>query len=575
MSSSKRMSFLRREDRLAAWSVGLLLLAVYVASFNGLPTVPDAEVEFQTTSALVRTGRADLGGTPESEALIEARFGVAEGTGARAGRWYSRYGIGQALVGVPLYVIGSALAAALPGYEELHARDSPYGPQRSEYFAHLAVGLRNPLLGAWTAFLLVLTARRLGVGRSAAWWCGMGYGLTTFAWAQARAGLSDVQATFFLVLAFHGIVRLRSHFARLRAPRVGDRLGIGAYLAAAVATRVAVLPAVLALLGIAVFVLHAGKRDLRRAWVAQGVERPPRVFLIGVMAALPLVLGTAALAVWNDLRFGDVFESGYGSGLDLAGFFAGNPLHGAASLFASPGRGLLWMAPALLLLPLALARERIYGDVFWSRATLAIALAVIVPAACMRGWHGAWTYGPRYLLPLLPFAWLGVGLAFESRRGRRAAWRRVGAALFALGLTVQLGGALVDAPTHLDLGLQAAREVWPTPAGVEESEMEERRFDDLQWDWRFAAPWAHLRILRHRVAGLGERFQAEALYLVETSTALEPVHARQRGFAHLAWIDLHRRLGGPLWPAALVCALLVLAEMVLGLESSHGGGGRA
>ena len=575
MSSSSRVSFLRREDRLAAWSVGLLLLAVYLASFNGLPTVPDAEVEYQTTSALARGAGPALGGTPEAEALIEARFGVAPGAGAHEGRWYSRYGIAQALVGVPLHALGRAMAGLLPRYEELHASDSAWGAGRSEYFSHLFVGLRNPLLAAWTAFLLVLSARRLGVGRSAAWWCGIGYGLSTFAWAQARAGLSDVQATFFLVLAFHGIVRARSGFARLRAPRVGDRLGIGACLGAAVATRLAVLPAALALLGVAAYVLHDGQRDLRRAWEAQGAERPPRLVLAGALVALPLALTLLALAAWNHVRFGDALESGYGFGLDWRAFFSGDPLHHAAALLVSPGRGLLWMAPGLLLLPLALARERSHGDAFWSRATLLVALAVLVPAALLRGWHGAWTYGPRYLLPLLPFAWLGVGLALESRRGRRPAWRRAAAALFALGLVVQLGGALVDAPTHLDLGLQAAREVWPTPEGVEEPEMEERRFERLQWDWRFAAPWAHLRILRHRVAGLGERFSARELYFSAGEAGLEPAHASERGFAHLAWVDFHRRLGGPVWPAALVCALLLLAGAVLGLEASHGGGGRA
>lgn len=86
MSSTTRVSFLRREDRLAAWSVFALLLAVFVATMNGLPTVPDAEVEFQTTSALARTGRAALGGTPEAEALIASRFGVVEGRGERAGQ---------------------------------------------------------------------------------------------------------------------------------------------------------------------------------------------------------------------------------------------------------------------------------------------------------------------------------------------------------------------------------------------------------------------------------------------------------------------------------------------------------
>lgn len=547
---------LRRADRLAGGSVALLLLAVYLASFAGLPDVPDAEVEFQTASALVRTGRADLGGTPEAEALIAAGFGVAPGGAQRAGRWYSRYGIGQALVGVPLYVAGSAFAAAWPRFEARHAQDTAWGAGRSEYFAHLAVGVRNSILGACTALLLVLSARRLGVGRAAAWGCGMSYGLATFAWPQARSGLSDVQATFFLMLAFHGIVRARARLAHLQAPPAGERIVLGACLAAAVATRVAVLPPALVLLAVALASVHAGRRTL----------------VSGLWIALPFALGLAWLAAWNRARFGSALETGYGHGLSFAGFFAADPLHGAWSLLVSPGRGLLWMAPGLALLPLAFERER--RDAFWWRTSLAVALAVLVPAACLRGWHGAWTYGPRYLLPLLPCAWIGVGFALESRRGRTSVGRALAAALFGLGLVVQFAGAAVDASTHLDLGLQAAREVWPTPEGVDEFEMEERRFEQMQWDWRFAAPWAHLRILRARAAGRGERFDARELYFVDVSRPLEPVHARERGFAHLAWVDFRGRLGGPVWPAALLCGALALLGLLAGRAALRDDGGR-
>jgi hypothetical protein len=535
----------------AAWSVGLLLSAVYLATFAGLPEVPDAEVEFQTTSALVRTGRADLQGTPEADALIAAGFGVAPGEGERAGRWYARYGIGQALAALPLHKAGQGLSALAPQFEARHARDSAWGARRSEYFAHLAVGARNPLLGAATAALLVLIALRLGLARATAWCCGLGYGLTTFAWPQARYGLSDVQATFFLVLAFHGMLGPRA--ARARAA-----LGVGLALAAAVATRVAVLPAALVL-------LVAVLARLRRAPAARAGG-----LLLPACAALPFALGLAALAAWNRARFGSALETGYGHGLDYAGFLSGDPLHGAWSLLVAPGRGLLWMAPALALLPLARERAREGEARFWWRASLAVALAVLVPAACLRGWHGAWTYGPRYLLPLLPFAWLGVGLALESRRGRQAPARAAALALCGLGLVVQLAGTAVDAGTHLDLGLQAAREVWPTPAGVDEREMEERRFDRMQWDWRFAAPWAHLRILRERLAGAEERFDARALYFVATSRALEPAHARERGFAHLAWVDFHKRLGGSPGPAAALCGALLALGLAAGRAAFRG-----
>ena len=113
---------------------------------------------------------------------------------------------------------------------------------RSEYFAHLVVGWRNSFLTALTALLLVLTSRRLGVQRLYAWIAGLSYGIATFAWPQARSTLSDVQGTFFLFLGFYVLLRMREEFKRLHEPRARHLFGLGACLAAAVLTRVALAP---------------------------------------------------------------------------------------------------------------------------------------------------------------------------------------------------------------------------------------------------------------------------------------------------------------------------------------------
>ena len=191
---------------------------------------------------------------------------------------------------------------------------------------------------------------------------------------------------------------------------------------------------------------------------------------------------------------------------------------------------------------------------------------MLIPACFLRGWHGAWTYGPRYVLPLLPFAWLGFGLALEAG-WKRATVRWVAGALCALGLLVQVGGALVDHTTHTDLAIQPARLEWPDDPQVPPVEQEARRFERIQWDWRFAAPWAPWRILRHRVAGLGENFAARAIYFVDGDTPLTPGHERETGFRHLAWVDLHERLGGSVWPPILVCIALAAVGLVLGLRA--------
>jgi hypothetical protein len=268
----------------------------------------------------------------------------------------------------------------------------------------------------------------------------------------------------------------------------------------------------------------------------------------------------------NQMRFGSLLRTGYEASIDLQSFFAHAPQFGFAGLTISPGRGLVWMAPGLLLLPLALRHAARSGERLWTWTLAGVAAAVLLPACFLRGWHGAWTFGPRYVLPLLPFAWLGFGLALEAGWKRR--WVRwAAAALCSAGFLVQVGGALVDHTTHTDLALQAARLEWPDQVGVPEVEQDARRFERIQWDWRFAAPWAHWRILRHRVAGLGESFPARAIYYVDGETPLVPAHEREKGFRHLAWVDLHQRLGGSVWPPIVLCIALGAIGLVLGLRA--------
>lgn len=120
MSAFVHRPLVRHGDRCAARAVLLTLLALFTATFTGLPDNPDGEVAFQTTRSLARSASFAIGGTPEAELLLEhARSAppggssVRAGSGARAERYYAWFGIGQAMAGVPLYLLGWAVGATL------------------------------------------------------------------------------------------------------------------------------------------------------------------------------------------------------------------------------------------------------------------------------------------------------------------------------------------------------------------------------------------------------------------------------------------------------------------------------
>jgi len=550
-------------DRTLAWSVFCLLLAAYLATFAGLPENPDAEVEFQTTSSLVRTQSFALGGTSEAEAIKGIVHQGRQGFNVRAGKpgreqeSFSWSGIGQPLVAFPFYIAGSFLGRLFPAVEARHRASTHMGVARSEYFEHLLVGLRNPLLGALTGALIVLAARRAGARRLHAGLAGLSYGLCSLAWPQARGTLSDVQATAALFLAFVAAQGVAERLERGKPGKLGSVLGFGAALGTAFLTRPVLAPpvAVLALFYVAVCVRSA--RELAPGKV------PWRELVLGFAPALAL-LGLALYTNWS--RFGAPLEFGYGGVVTRDWFLAPSGV-GLVGATVSPGSGLLWFAPALLLLVPWLVHELRRGERRLPFLVLAMLVAIGVPHVLIPSWHGAWSYGPRYMLPLIPFLWFPLGVAL-GLLWERALGRLLALVLLGLGGVTALGGVLVEYTTNLDLSVQAARLEWPTIEGLaSEADLEEERFVRTKFDWRFAAPWAHWRIFRHRVAGLGESFPVRELYYLQHDQALEPTWERERGFRHLAWVDLTQRLGGPGWIGPALCVALLLASLVLLLQA--------
>jgi len=195
------------------------------------------------------------------------------------------------------------------------------------------------------------------------------------------------------------------------------------------------------------------------------IGRAPEPGRRGVLASpfLASVLGfTAALAghaVYNVARFGNPFESGYGAQA-TASAYTTPLLVGVYGLLLSSGKGVMWFAPALWIaaptwlrnaIPVRFAPARSAGResklqvwlesldtearVRWG-ALLAAAAALLLYGR-FQHWAGDGSFGPRYLLPVLPCAFLVVALALE--RGSRTV-RRWATVLGVLGVLVQVGG---------------------------------------------------------------------------------------------------------------------------------------
>jgi len=107
-------------------------------------------------------------------------------------------------------------------------------------------------------------------------------------------------------------------------------------------------------------------------------------------------LGLIFYLLYNQLRFGNPLTFGQPWIFSLSAL----PL-GLAGLLFSPGRGLLWYSPAVLLAILGFRKA-------WKTkpAEVLLIAAVFVGFLMLHSlysnWHGGWSWGPRYLLPVLP-----------------------------------------------------------------------------------------------------------------------------------------------------------------------------
>jgi hypothetical protein len=114
---------------------------------------------------------------------------------------------------------------------------------------------------------------------------------------------------------------------------------------------------------------------------------------------LPLAgtgIGFAIYAGYNVLRFGQPLNFGISSPFRIASF-----LPGVAGLLASPGYGLLWYCPPVILAILGF-RKAMKDRMFEALAIVTVFAAFLFLHSFLWFWYAGWSWGPRYLVPGIP-----------------------------------------------------------------------------------------------------------------------------------------------------------------------------
>ncbi len=408
----------------------LFLLAVYLLTYTPRINSSDGLAMFSTAENIIRRGALDV---------EQIRWmGLQQGTYGLDGLLYSRKGIGVPVGLLPLVWLG----LTLPGI-------GPVG----------AGLLFNGIVTALTAVLVSAYLERLGCSPRTGLLAALVYGLGTLAWPYAKSLFSDPFSGLLLLAAGHTLLQFR------QTGRVRYAFWAGLFLAWNVAARYAeavflpVFGLLLLYYGMRIYDLRLTIDDLRLTiddWrLAIGdwrltTKSPEGVgdssfkihnskFTIAVLAfAAPVVLVGLALMGFNLSRYGDPLNTGY---LPTETFSA-NWLQGILGQLVSPGRGLLLYSPVFLL---SLAGLRPFAR--RHRAEAGLALSIILIHLLLYGkwfmWHGGFAWGPRFLVPTLPFWALLLAPVIEQTGANRGL--RLGlAGLTAVSVAVQIPLLLVD-----------------------------------------------------------------------------------------------------------------------------------
>ncbi len=363
---------------------------LYFLTNSGDFLISDGEVMFQTTVAL---------GSGKGLAL-RPDPGLPQIVPGRDGQYFSKYGLGTPLAALPFYLAGRGLAKLLPGADGMG-------------LGHFMVAQLNVVASAASVALLFMIGTLMFASHGTALLIAVIYGLATSVWPYSGVFFSEPLFTLCLLVALLASLLYRLNGKPLWLATAGAALG---YMVMVKASGLVLVPLFLGYLLL--------------AWKPRALQRPWEPAALG----MPLA-AAAALVFWhNYLRFGNPLDNGYSGET-----FSTPLLAGLYGLLFSSGKSVFLYSPPLILAPWGLARLIRRAAPEGILITAAV-LAMVLYYSAWWAWYGGWCWGPRFLVPVVPLAMLGLGtVPWQSL------WvKAFGLALSVLGTGVQLLGVLVD-----------------------------------------------------------------------------------------------------------------------------------
>jgi len=395
--------------------IELLILVIlcgvfYTATNYGGVRSSDSEIVFRSAQALADTGHFAVAQELESW----PKFGLAIG---RDGKQYSVFGPLQPIVEAPVVALGERLSAThwydntpftfplslyiANGTEYLsrHARPPDLAPHALRFL----VGFLNIIFSTLAVVVFYLFLLRLGLERFPSFFTAIVFAFGTLLWPYAGTCMSEPLSTLLVVISLYYLAPGSNAAHRTRDLALSG-------LAIGLATCTHISAALFAPFFLGYALLQARQTEKSGAWRA----------LLAFSAGLFIPL--ALLGCHNFARFGNPLETGRfadpARAAELHYGISVAPWEGLLGLLFSPGKGLLFYCPAMVLGILGFRRFiRAHRLLALTLASAAIFRLLFI--ASRSDWSGGTCLGPRFLVMGLPLVIAPIGYLVQHLMTRR------------------------------------------------------------------------------------------------------------------------------------------------------------
>lgn len=379
-------------DRRNVALLWVLILSAYLLVYTNAPISIDGADTLDVAATLLQHGKPAATRITTSRQLIEANAEQEFYTLSPDGERYSKKGVTPSLALLPFV----GLAQLTPALS-----------------TRATAMLFNPLVTMLTVWQLYVFARFFKATPNIAAVLALIFAFATMSIIYVKTLFGEPLAGLLLLVAFYHCAAYAQDMRRLRSVLVGAALALALGIN----------------LSYALLVVPFG---LYLVWSC-------RDWRAGVYYLLPVALMLGFLAYWNILRYGSPFNTGYGLANNVEGFTT-PVLYGVIGLWLSFYKGVFWFQPILFAGLFGLPKA-------WRahRPLLILALAVTavhtITYATWWAWDGAWSWGGRFMLPLLPVMLLSLLPALNAARHSRRI-RRTLIGLCAVSFLLQVPGIL-------------------------------------------------------------------------------------------------------------------------------------